>query len=226
MKRAGPESITPNAAEYGFRVRSPQRVEDARKLAYGLAPRNDAALSVLISSDMRHRPCSLSARGTPSFLHSALTLFSCRLTGKPDMRARGDGAPCGANHQSTPCGVRASCDDALATRRSTGGIFSASGRAFGLPFHFAFGPRHRPLLGSRRVGPRARLLGRAVSQLLAGGRSAPERSPEAARELRLAKPARGRRTQPHRFPGAIPAREFGAYLHATLEPAAPPQDRL
>jgi hypothetical protein len=61
------------------------------------------------------------------------------------------------------------------------GVLRRPGRAFGGFSRFAFGPQARPLSEHRTLRASGAQAARAVSQLLAGGPSAPGRSPGAAR---------------------------------------------
>ena len=168
----------------------------------------------------RHRPCSLNGAGD-----AGLRIAPSRISGKPTGGCEGMERRVAQHRRS------AARRGALCEGRSPHGAplaaISVPGPAFPgpRPVHFRSSARRLNTMDALRTlkvswdGPVQRSTSRK-------GRNAQRAGSPDLPGACLRRHARGRRTQPHRFPGAIPAREFGAYLHATLKPAAPPQDRL
>ena len=129
-----------------------------------------------------HRPCFLRRGGAVTYpRRSGAFLF-------PPHQARGDGAPIGATYpECAPCCQGAAPFGAPSRRFPSG----AGPRFAHEPLRSAFGSDLATPSGSIAPSqPRADLTRSAVSQLLAGGRSAPGRSPGAANIRALGSPPR------------------------------------
>ena len=111
----------------------------------------------------------------------------------PALKARGDGAPIDATFLVL---CRASFSGSTgAHRRAVAASLRRPGRAFGNHRRGVRRPLARPFAGSR-AAERGRAVWPAISQLLAGGHSASERSPGAARARRVRVSLRPRAPHP------------------------------